>query len=173
MKKTGNPFDVTDTVAAVDALLGAPLPANGPTQGEPSGAEGWSGSHGAGFRLRLLWESRSYVGVPGPEWDAAQAEAEEYLAALTAALAERWGPHREVSMRAFLLREIDDESVLPLFAELRAFDLYGELAVWGPVASPSGPRWVAVSLSQCDGDAPHLMVAAVTDVPIEELEEAR
>lgn len=168
MKATGTPFDVGRAVAAVDALLAEPLPASGPTQWEPSKEEGWSGSYGAGFRLKLLWESRSYFGVPGAEWDAAQEEAEEYLTALTRALEERWGPHRVVSMRAFLTGEADDESVLPLFAELRAFDLYGELMVWGPVASPHGPRWVAVSVGQCDDDAPHMMVGGVIDVPIEE-----
>ncbi|OKK06232.1 hypothetical protein AMK26_09270 [Streptomyces sp. CB03234] len=169
MKATGTPFDVTEAVAAVDGLLALPVPVGGPTAWEPSEEEGWSGSYGAGFRLKLLWESRAYFGVPGPEWDAAQDEAGEYLAALTSALDERWGPHREVSMRAFVTGEADDESVLPLFAELRAFDLYGELMVWGPVGAPHGPRWVAVSVGQCDEDAPHMMVAAVSDVPIEEL----
>ncbi|WP_143662601.1 hypothetical protein [Streptomyces sp. CB03238] len=160
---------MAEAAAAVDALLALPVPESGPTAWEQSEGEGWSGSYGAGFRLKLLWESRAYFGVPGPEWDAAQEEAEEYLAALTSALDERWGPHREVSMRAFVLGDVDDESVLPLFAELRAFDLYGELMVWGPAGSPQGPRWVGVSVGQCDEDAPHMMVAAVSDVPIEEL----
>jgi hypothetical protein len=169
VKATGTPFDVADAVAAVDALLDPPLPENGPTRWEPSKGEGWSGSYGAGFRLKLLWESRAYFGVPGPEWDAAQEEAEAYLTALTRALGKRWGPPRQVSMRAFLLDEVDDESVPPLFTELRSFDLYGELMVWGPVGSRHGPRWVAVSVGQCDEDAPHMMVAAVSDAPIEEL----
>ncbi|MDN3296645.1 hypothetical protein QWM81_21885 [Streptomyces ficellus] len=168
MKATGTPFDVTEAVAAVDALLARPLPEDGPTRWEP-GSESWSGSYGAGFRLAPLWESRAYVGVPGPEWDTAQEEAERYFAELTGALDERWGPHREVGMRALLLGDADDESVPPLFAELRAFGLYGELMVWGPVGSPHGPRWVAVSVGQCDEDAPHMMVAAVTDVPIQDV----
>lgn len=175
MKATGTPFEVAEAVAAVDALLGLPVPEDGPTlwepSEEPSKGEGWSGSYGAGFRLKLLWESRAYFGVPGPEWDAAQEEAEAYLSALTSMLEKRWGPHRQVSMRAFLLGEVDDESLPPLFAELRAFDLYGELRVWGPVGSPHGPRWVAVSLGQCDEDAPHMMVAAVSDAPVEEIDE--
>ncbi|MFF8288092.1 hypothetical protein ACF068_02520 [Streptomyces sp. NPDC016309] len=159
---------MTGTAAAVGALLDLPVPEDGPTRWEPSRAEGWSGSLGAGFRLRLLWESRAYFGVPGPEWDAAQEEAEAYLAALTSVLDERWGPHRVVSMGAFVRGGAGDGPVLPLFAELCAFDLYGDLMVWGPVGSPHGPRWVAVSVGQCDEDAPHLMVAAVSDVPVEE-----
>ncbi|GAA2480424.1 hypothetical protein [Streptomyces gobitricini] len=172
MKASGTRADVTEAVSAVDALLSRPVPPNGPTQREPSRGEGWSGSHGAGFRLWFLWESRACSGgAPGPEWDAARKEAEKFLAALTRALEERWGPHREVSMRAFRLGDVDDGSVLPLFAELGAFDLYGDLMVWGPVGSPRGPRWVAVSVGQCDEDGPHVLVAAVTDVPIEEVEE--
>ncbi|MGW3828653.1 hypothetical protein ACWEAF_42165, partial [Streptomyces sp. NPDC005071] len=44
---------------------------------------------------------------------------------------------------------------------------------WGPVAT--GPHtadvWVAASLNQCDGDAPMIIVALVSDRPIIELED--
>lgn len=43
----------------------------------------------------------------------------------------------------------------------------GDLAVWGPVDG----RWVAVSLDQCDGDAPMILVAVVADRPIVELDD--
>jgi hypothetical protein len=32
-------------------------------------------------------------------------------------------------------------------------------------------RWVGVSLNQCDGDAPMILVAVVTDRPVVELDD--
>jgi hypothetical protein len=140
---------------AVDALLDGALPASGPVQREPSPDGGWGGSHGAGFRLEP------------------QEEAGEHLAALTSALEDRWGPHREVSLRALPSGEDGEGPVLPLLAELGSLDGDGPgpgaaLLVWGPVVTPHGPRWVAVSTAPCDGDGPPMTVAAVSDVPIEE-----
>ncbi|QGV78811.1 hypothetical protein [Streptomyces ficellus] len=169
MTATGTPFDVSAVLAAVDDLLGMSVPSSGPTAWEPGQAEGWSASHGDGFRLRLLWKSRAYTEVPGSERDAAREEAAEYLAALKETLDERWGEHRVVGMGAFARGEVDEESVPPLFDELRTFALYEDLLVWGPVGSDHGPRWVAVTVGQCDEGAPHLMVAGVSAVPIEEL----
>ncbi|MEU0717935.1 hypothetical protein ABZ498_12205 [Streptomyces lavendulocolor] len=152
---------------AVDALLDGALPASGPVQREPSPDGGWGGSHGAGFRLEPLWEGRAGHGAPGQE------EAGERLAALTSALEDRWGPHREVSLRALASGEDGDGPVLPLLEELHSVDgdgpgPGGALLVWGPVVTPHGPRWVAVSTAPCDGDGPPMTVAAVSDVPIEE-----
>ncbi|MEE1756298.1 hypothetical protein [Streptomyces sp. SP18CS02] len=167
MTATGTPFAVTDALAAVDALLVRPVPAAGPTGWDPDPPDGeWTGSLGAGFRLVPLWRSRDHFGVPAREWDAAQEEAGANLAALAAALDARWGPHRTVGMRPFLLRGTAGRPMPPLLAELCAFDLYGDLRVWGPVGTPHGPRWAAVSVGQCDDDAPHLMVAALSDAPL-------
>ncbi|MGW7361842.1 hypothetical protein ACWGI8_00070 [Streptomyces sp. NPDC054841] len=166
-RPTGSPFSLAAAVAAIDALLAGPIPEDGPTEWEPGGDdEGWTGSSGAGFRLVPLWESRGYFGVPGPEWDAAQEESEEYLVSLAVELGKRWGPHREVSMRAYLMDEVPEEEVPPLIAEICAFDLYGDLYVWGPVDTPRGQRWVAISVSQCDEDAPHIMLGAVSTDPV-------
>ncbi|MHC3393547.1 hypothetical protein ACLQ2E_29425 [Streptomyces lavendulocolor] len=157
---------------AVDTLLDGALPASGPVQREPSPDGGWGGSHGAGFRLEPLWEGACH-GDPEGERDAGQEETGERLAALTSALEDRWGPHREVSLRALPSGEGGDGPVLPLLEELRSVDgdgpgPRGALLVWGPVVTPHGPRWVAVSTAPCDGDAPPMTVAAVSDVPIEE-----
>lgn len=158
---------------AVDALLDGALPASGPVQREPSPDGGWGGSHGAGFRMEPLWEGRAGHGDPDRERDAGQEEAGERLAALTSALEDRWGPHREVSLRALPSGEDGDGPVLPLLEELRSADGDGPgpgsaLLVWGPVVTPHGPRWVAVSTVPCGGDGPPMTVAAVSDVPIEE-----
>ncbi|SNS47596.1 hypothetical protein SAMN05216276_101045 [Streptosporangium subroseum] len=171
-RPTGRPFSVRDAVAAVEVLLTRPVPADGPTnrEGDPDSGE-WTGSFGAGFRLTRLWESRGYFGVSGPDWNAAQEESEAYLAALAAELEQRWGPHRDVSMRPYLFRSYADEPMPPLFAEICSFDLYGDLLVWGPLDTPEGQRWVAVSVSQCDEDAPHIMLAATGDSPVTEPDE--
>ncbi|MFG3495140.1 hypothetical protein [Streptomyces sp. NPDC047928] len=165
MTATGTPFDADDGARAVRDLLARPVPDGGGTEWEP-GSDEWTGSVGAGFRLALLWRSRHYFGVPGPEWDAAQDEAEAYLAELVAVLGKRWGPHRVVSMRPYLFGKVNGDPMPPLFAELAAFDLYGDLRVWGPLDTPHGPRWVGVSVAQCDEDAPHLMVGAVSALPL-------
>ncbi|MFF8830351.1 hypothetical protein [Streptomyces sp. NPDC015131] len=180
---TGTPFDARQAARAVETLLGESVPATGPAQWEPSGdgdGEGWSGSHGAGFRLARLWESRphdsraqdsrAHARVPGdPGPDAAREEAAAHLADLSSALESRYGPPRTVDLRTLpAAQDGDDPPAPPLLAELDAFGLHEALLVWGPVPSPHGPRWVAVSVGQCDADAPHLMVVALSDVPIEE-----
>jgi hypothetical protein len=161
---TGTPFDVTAAVADVGVLLGLPIPTAGPTsrEGDPDTGE-WTGSQGAHFRISPLWESRDYVSVPGAEWDAAQEEVEQYLAALATDLGKSFGKHQVVSMRAYLLHEVPQEEFPPLIAEICAFSLYGDLLVWGPVTTPRGERWVVISASQCNDDAPHIMFAAVSD----------
>ncbi|MGW1883986.1 hypothetical protein [Streptomyces sp. NPDC001970] len=160
------PFSLPGAVAAIDDLLAGPVPVDGPTHREADDETGWTGSHGPGFRLAPLWESRSYFGVPGTEWDAAQEESEEYLLSLSVELGKRWGPHHEISFRAYLMGEVPEESIDPLIAQIIELALYGELYVWGPLDTPHGPRWVAISVSQCDGDAPHIMLGAVSSVPV-------
>ncbi|MFG2559664.1 hypothetical protein [Streptomyces sp. NPDC048496] len=56
----------------------------------------------------------------------------------------------------------------PLFQALCDHDCLGDLAVWGPVAGGPGgsDRWVAVTVNQCDGDAPMIIVALVGDRPV-------
>jgi hypothetical protein len=61
--------------------------------------------------------------------------------------------------------------LLRALAEICSFDLYGDLLVWGPLDTPEGQRWVAVSVSQCDEDAPHIMLAATGDSPVTEPDE--
>ena len=143
-------FDAGRAVAEVDALLTAPVPPEG-------------------FATLQLWEGPSLVGVYEEEWAAAEATAQGRLAAVRDALDARWGPHRNVGMRVPIFRKIDGASMPPLFRSLVDQDLNGDLAVWGPVGDKG--RYVGVSLNQCDGDAPMIVAAVVSQDPIVELED--
>ncbi|MEV4973669.1 hypothetical protein [Streptomyces scopuliridis] len=168
--RAGEAFETGRAVSDVEALLVAPVPAAGPTTGEGDPVTGeWSTTSGAGFRIVPLWESDDLVGVYAPEWNEAEEAAEAYLARLVAELDRRWGAHRRVSMRVPLFRKLAGEPMPALFQALCDEDCLGDLTVWGPVSA--GRRWVAVSVNQCDGDAPMIMTAVVSDRPITELEE--
>jgi len=154
--RAGEVFDMGRAVADIDAILTGPLPESGPTidAGEPDTGE-WTHTRGVGFQLTPLWESNHLVGVYGPEWTEVEAEAEGHLAELVGELDRRWGPHRTVTMGPALSNPPTTEP----FRTLVAKDCLGDLAVWGPV---TGGRSVAVSLNQCDGDAPMILTVVVT-----------
>ncbi|QLQ35335.2 hypothetical protein [Micromonospora robiginosa] len=155
-------------VSDVEALLAVDLTIGGPTvsEGDPETGE-WTATSGDGFRIRPIWESDALTGVYGSAWTDAEEAATENLALVVRELERRWGPHRSVSMRVPLFRAQAGEPMPPLFRALCDADCYGDLAVWGPVAADR--RWVAMSVNQCDGDAPMIIVAVVSDRPIVEL----
>ncbi|MEV8456637.1 hypothetical protein AB0467_02695 [Streptomyces sp. NPDC052095] len=156
------------SVSRIERLLATPLPATGPTSGEGDPETGeWSATTGEGFRIEPLWQSDDLVGVYGTEWAAAEAAASDRLAGLVAELDRRWGTHRTAGMRVPVFRSTAGEPLPPLHQALCDADCLGDLAVWGPV----GGRWIAVSLNQCDGDAPMILVAVVSDRPITELDD--
>ncbi|MEE1770447.1 hypothetical protein PUR34_20490 [Streptomyces sp. JV185] len=147
----------------MEALLAGPVPAEGPTvdEGEPDTGE-WSATEGGGFRIVPRWESDGLVGVYEREWEEAEEAASGHLAALVGELDSRWGAHRTAGMRVPVFRDLAGEPLPPLYRALCDQDCPGDLAVWGPVDG----RWVAVSLDQCDGGAPMILVAVVADRPI-------
>ncbi|WP_395574546.1 hypothetical protein [Streptomyces sp. BK79] len=170
--RADEPFDLTRATSDVEAALSAPVPTTGPalSEGEPATGE-WTVTRGEGFLLLPLWESEALTGVYGPEWNDAEAAAEAHLTALVTELDRRWGPHRTVSMRVPLHRSQTGDPLPEPFHTLAATDCYGDLAVWGPVPSgapPAGPRWLALSLNQSDGDAPMIITALVSIRPITE-----
>ncbi|MFB6814263.1 hypothetical protein ACFCV8_06930 [Streptomyces sp. NPDC056347] len=166
--RSGETFGTGRAVSDIEALLTGPVPATGPTvaEGEPDTGE-WSATAGEGFRFVPLWESDDLVGVYEREWEEAEEAASGHLAALVGELDRRWGAHRAVGMRVPIFRDAAGEPLPPLYRALCDADCLGDLAVWGPV----GGRWIAVSLNQCDGDAPMILVAVVTDRPITELDD--
>ncbi|WP_405711431.1 MULTISPECIES: hypothetical protein [unclassified Streptomyces] len=166
--RMGETFGTGRAVSDIEALLVGPVPATGPTadEGEPDTGE-WSATAGEGFRIVPLWESDDLVGVYGPEWDEAEEAAAGHLTDLVGELERRWGAHRAVGMRVPIFRGLADEPMPPLYQALCDTDCLGDLRVWGPVDG----RWVAVSLNQCDGDAPMILAAVVADRPIVELDD--
>lgn len=164
--RSGEEFDAERAVSDIAAALAVSLPTSGPTtdEGEPITGE-WTITRGAGFLLFPLWESNDFVGVYEPEWNVVEEAAEGHLTALVAELTRSWGPHRTVTMGPTLWQPPTTEP----FRTLVAKDCLGDLAVWGPVTE-SNSRWVAVSLNQCDGDAPMILTALITDSPIDPLE---
>ncbi|MFJ6431127.1 hypothetical protein [Streptomyces sp. NPDC091416] len=178
----GETFDIARAVSEIDELLARPLPEAGPTAHEwlPFTQE-WTLISGSGLLIAPLWESDSFTGLRGSEWDEASEAGENNLAALADALDARWGPHRRTGMRVPIMRRIANEPMPLLFRTLCDNDLLGDLVVWGPTGSPgwsagagpgaAGPRWVGVSVSQCDGDAPMILTATVTGQPLTELQE--
>ncbi|MGY3063613.1 hypothetical protein ACVWZD_007911 [Streptomyces sp. TE3672] len=164
--RTGEVFGTGRAVSDIEALLAGPVPAAGPTadEGEPDTGE-WSATAGEGFRIVPLWESDDLVGVYERAWEEAEEAASGHLADLVGELDRRWGTHRTVGMRVPIFRDLAGESLPPLYRALCDADCLGDLRVWGPVDG----RWVAVSLNQCDGDAPMILVAVVADRPIVEL----
>ncbi|AWW37830.1 hypothetical protein [Streptomyces cadmiisoli] len=165
-------FDAAGALSGLDALLTEPLAGAGAAtadEGAPDTGE-WTATKGAGFVLVPLWEGEALTGVYAQEWSAAEEAAEGHLAALVRELDGRWGAHRAVGMRVPLFRAQAGEPLPEPFQALADHDCFGDLAVWGPVtAAPgAGPRWVAVSLNQSDGDAPMILTALVTDRPITE-----
>lgn len=179
----GETFGIARAVSEIDELLTRPLPEAGPTAYEwlPVTQE-WTLIKGRGFLTAPLWESDSFTGLYGSEWDEASEAGEGNLAALADALDHRWGPHRQVGMRVPLMRKIANEPMPLLFRTLCDNDLLGDLSVWGPSAGTGtgagpgperapegGQRWVGVSVSQCDGGAPMVLTATVTDQPLTEL----
>ncbi|MFJ4744683.1 hypothetical protein [Streptomyces sp. NPDC088775] len=166
--RSGEMFGTGRAVRDIEALLAGPVPAEGPTadEGEPDTGE-WSATAGEGFRIVPLWEGDDLVGVYGREWEEAEEAASVHLADLVGELDHRWGAHRMVCMRVPVFRDQADEPLPPLYRALCDTDCLGDLAVWGPVDG----RWLAVSLNQCDGDAPMILVAVVADRPIVELDD--
>ncbi|MEE2060746.1 hypothetical protein [Rhodococcus artemisiae] len=164
--RAGEVFDTDRAVSDIEAALLVSLPSSGPTtdEGEPDTGE-WTSTRGKGFMLFPLWESKDLVGVYETEWTDAEEMAEGHLTALVAELTHRWGPHRTVTMGPALWNPPTEEP----FRSLVANDCLGDLTVWGPVTE-SNARWVAVSLNQCDGDAPMILTALITDSPIDPLE---
>ncbi|WP_326666356.1 hypothetical protein [Streptomyces sp. NBC_00385] len=172
----GEAFEVARAASEIDELLARPLPEAGPTAYEwlPV-TEEWSLIKGRGLLIAPLWESDSFTGLHGSEWDAASEAGEGNLAGLVVELERRWGPHRRAGMRVPINRKIANEPMPPLFRTLCDNDLLGDLAVWGPVdpsapGAAAGQRWLGISVSQCDGDASMILTAVVTDQPIPELE---
>ncbi|WP_189541222.1 hypothetical protein [Streptomyces gelaticus] len=166
--RAGETFGTVRAVRDIEALLAGAVPAAGPTadEGEPDTGE-WSATAGEGFRIVPLWESDGLVGVYGPEWQQAEEAAAGHLAALVGELDRRWGTHRTAGMRVPIFRHGAGESLPPLYRALCDRDCLGDLTVWGPVEG----RWIAISLNQCDGDAPMILVAVVADRPIVELDD--
>ncbi|WP_433317499.1 hypothetical protein ACQP0U_09215 [Micromonospora sp. CA-269861] len=166
--RAGAVFDTGQAVSDIEALLVADLPTGAVpvSEGDPATGE-WTGTRGEGFRIVPLWESEALTGVYGAEWNQAEDAAEANLALVVAELDRRWGAHRKVSMRVPLFRDQAGEPMPALFQSLCDLDCYGDLAVWGPTAADG--RWIAVSVNQCDGDAPMIMTAVVSQPPIIEL----
>jgi hypothetical protein len=172
--RAGEPFDLPKTVSEVRALATASVPPTGPTvdEGEPDTGE-WTRTRGEGFVIVPLWESVPYTGTYAPEWNDSEASAQRQLTSVTEELDRVWGRHQQVGMRVPLFRKLAGEPMPPLFQALTDADCYGDLTVWGPLPTEAadGPRWVAVSLNQSDGDAPMIMAGVVSDRPITELED--
>ncbi|GGM42717.1 hypothetical protein GCM10011608_29240 [Micromonospora sonchi] len=166
--RAGEAFSTDRAIYDIEALLAVDLPAGGSAvrEGDPETGE-WTATRGDGFEIRPIWESEGLTGVYGRDWNEAEEAAAENLALVVRELDRRWGPHRPVSMRVPLFRARAGEPILPLFQSLCDVDCYGDLAVWEPV-NPSG-RWVGVSVNQCDGDAPMILTAVVSNRPIIEL----
>ncbi|MEV6161711.1 hypothetical protein AB0L71_07265 [Streptomyces sp. NPDC052052] len=163
--RAGETFTTARALADIDGLLGSPLPTSGPTaaEGDPGTGE-WTATRGEGFRVIPLWEGEPLTGVYAPEWNDAEEAAEAHLAALVGELDHRWGPHRAVPLHVPLLRRQERVPVEPLFDALLDQDLYGDLAVWGPVGDTD--RWVGVSVGHSDGDAPLVLAALVSGRPV-------
>ncbi|MFC7547190.1 hypothetical protein [Plantactinospora sp. GCM10030261] len=169
--RAGEAFSAARAVSDVEALLAVDLPTGGVavSEGDPDTGE-WTATTGDGFRIRPIWESDALTGLYGTDWTDAEEAAEEKLALVVRELDRQWGPHRPVSMRVPLFRDQAGEPMPALFRSLCDGDCYGDLAVWGPVsAATTDGRWIAVSVNQCDGDAPMIMVAVVSDSPIIEI----
>ncbi|MFI6142767.1 hypothetical protein ACIBCC_31805 [Streptomyces griseus] len=165
--RAGEDFDAGRAVAEVAGLLGAPVPASGPTTDEGDPVTGaWTTVVGEGFRIVPLWEGPSLTGVYAPEWNDAVEAAERRPAEVAEALGGGWGPYRTVRLHVALLRWEAGAPVEPLFEALFAKDLYGDLVVWGPLAP--GGRWIALTVGHSDGDAPPVLAALVSDRPITE-----
>ncbi|MET8357586.1 hypothetical protein [Micromonospora sp. NPDC005171] len=166
--RAGEVFDTGRTVSDIESLLTSALPTGGlpASEGDPATGE-WTGTRGEGFRIAPLWESEALTGVYGAEWNEAEEAAEANLALVVRELDQRWGAHRTVSMRVPLFRNQAGEPMPALFHSLCEMDCYGDLTVWGPTVVDG--RWVAVSVNQCDGDAPMIMTAVVSQLPIIEL----
>ncbi|MFF2652148.1 hypothetical protein [Streptomyces sp. NPDC058045] len=172
--RAGERFAVTRAVSDIEALLTGPVPATGPTRSEGDPATGeWTVTTGRGFVFAPLWESESFEQRPADEWNAAQDAASAHLAALVRELDARWGAHRTVRMHVPLFRKQTGRPMPEFFQALADEDCYGDLTVWGgplPTAAPDR-RWIALSLNQSDGDAPLILIAAVTTDEITELPE--
>ncbi|MEV5984540.1 hypothetical protein AB0L85_05895 [Streptomyces sp. NPDC052051] len=174
IRQYGDAFSRERAVADIETLLATPLPATGPTEREEDPAtEEWSHDIGEGFVLAPLWESRWLTGVYEEEWGAEEEAAESKALDLAAELTRRWGTPRKVPMHVAMFREQAGEPMPPVHQALCDAENYGDLTVWGPV--PEGPdkadRWVGISVGQCDGDAPMVLMAVVSDREIEELPE--
>ncbi|GIJ76641.1 hypothetical protein SAMN05443287_108156 [Micromonospora phaseoli] len=166
--RAGEAFSIDRAVSDIEALLAVDLSADGAvvSEGDPETGE-WTVTRGAGFQIRPIWESEALTGVYGRDWNEAEEAAAENLTLVVGELDRWWGPHRPVSMRVPLFRDQAGEPVPALFQSLCDVDCYGDLTVWGPVTADG--RWVAVSVNQCDGDAPMILTAVVSDRPITEL----
>lgn len=172
--RAGEAFEASRIVSHIDGLLAGPLPRTGLTtsEGAPDTGE-WTVTRGQGFVIAPLWEGEARTGVYGTEWNETEEEAQQQLASLIRKLDHRWGPHQRIGMRVPLFRHLAAESMPPLFQALCDADCYGDLTAWGPIPpeAADGPRWVAVSLNQSDGDAPMIMTGVVSDRPITELDD--
>ncbi|MFF1922380.1 hypothetical protein ACFVW8_17645 [Streptomyces sp. NPDC058221] len=173
----GETFEIARAVSDIDELLTRPLPKTGPTgEDRLPVTEEWTLIKGEGLLIAPLWESDSFTGLYESAFEEASEAGEGNLTALVAELDRRWGPHHEACMRVPMNRKITGEPMPLLFQTLCDADLEGDLSLWGPVGPPApgtetADRWVAVSVNQCDGDAPMILTVAITDQPITELDD--
>ncbi|MFE1297399.1 hypothetical protein [Streptomyces sp. NPDC058731] len=165
-------FDPGRAVARIRALLGEPLPTQGPSVVEEDPLTGERVKEtGAGFVLARLWQSRDLTGVYGEEWNAVVRSADLRAEEVARELARRWGPPRRVAMHGAMFRHQAGEPLPPLHQALCDADDYGDLTVWGPVQEGPGgaDRWVGISVGHSDGDAPLVLMGAVSDREITEV----
>ncbi|MEU9316302.1 hypothetical protein [Streptomyces sp. NPDC048295] len=125
-------------------------------EGEPGTGE-WGATEREGFRIVPLRESDGLVGVYEREWEEAEEAASARLTSLVGELDRRWGAHRTAGMRVPVFRDLAGEPLPPLYRRCATRAVPG---TWR-----CGGRWAAVSLDQCDGDAPVILVAVVADRP--------
>ncbi|MFI1071102.1 hypothetical protein [Streptomyces puniciscabiei] len=142
-------MDIANHLAVIDQLCDRVFPAeHGRTD---------VGMGGPGYLIAELRTSGDFHEDDGTEREETEAQYEADRDALGERLAERWGPADVIGLAGVFLRSMEGEDIAEPWGALASH--VPDVHLW---RSESG-RWVALGVSQWDGELPFQLLAVVTE----------
>ncbi|MBJ6637737.1 hypothetical protein H4K36_06995 [Streptomyces sp. DHE7-1] len=142
-------MDIANCLALIERLCARDFPAeHGRTD---------VGTGGPGYLIAEIQTSGDFHEDGGAGWETVQAQYEADRDALGERLAERWGPADVFSLAGVFLRTAEGQEAAEPWGTLASH--VPDLHLWR--AEPD--RWVALGVSQWDGELPFQLLAVVTE----------
>ncbi|MER6526495.1 hypothetical protein [Streptomyces sp. NPDC001508] len=144
-------MDIARHLALIDLLCARGFPAeHGRTE---------HGESGPGYHIAELQTSGDFWEDGGAQREETETQYEADRDGLGARLTERWGPPERISLYSVLERTTQGEDTGEPWAALSG--QVPDLDLW---RAPGSDRWVALGVSQWDGELPFQLLAVVTNL---------